>query len=266
MVHNATHHAFFVTYSISDNCHQSELDELECYLKKFGIYYGIKAEDCQGEGKVHLHCIHVRDFEKFRPYDKQREVDKYGPRRSADTVSHIVSKCPVIAGRIATLGSKHALRCDPLTSSQWIEYLNKESPMHLNNLPSDSCLVAQYYSEHAERVGDPGMSADAKKYKACVEEGLVWAKDPPNAQSCRRFYRYCMNMLKDKRVAIDPKTLEKKGQALAMFMNESIYTDDEDDLSTCKQTATRKRKGRDSEAVCPRHGLVSTIDGQCPHC
>jgi len=223
---NATHHAFMVTFSIDGNAHQDEYDELMGYLKQFGIYYGIKAEDCLGEGKVHLHGIHVRDFEERRPYDKERQVDQYGPRRVYDTVQHIVSKCPSIAKRIATNGSKHALRCDPITSTKWVEYLNKETHMHANNFPNDFCLVTQYFSEKAVRVADPGLVADEKKYLELCENmsEYGWIKLPATAKSCRRFYRYMMLVAREKRVCIDPKTIVKKGAALAMFMNEEVFS------------------------------------------
>lgn len=226
MVHNALHHAFFVTVSFAKNVHQKHYDELLDYVKKFGIYHGLKAEDVEGEGKVHLHAIHIRDFEEVRPYDKERAIDQYGPRRASDTKTHILKCCPQI-NTDAT--SKFSIKVDVLTSSQWIEYLNKETHMHVNNFPDDFCLVTQYFSEKVVRDADPGLVADEKKYHECAKDGHSWAIPEPTQQSCRRFYRWSMNVNRAKKVCLDPNTIKKKGEALWRFMTQSVYTDDEDD-------------------------------------
>ena len=228
MVHNAVHHAFFITLSILKNVHQKHYDELLAYLKQFGIYYGIKAEDVDGEGKVHLHGIHIRDFEEQRPYDKDRKIDMFGPRRADDTKKHIKLQCPQIN---LSCTSTYSLRVDVLTSSQWVEYLNKETHMNAQNFPEDFCLVSQYFSEKTITVSDPEMAADAKKYSECV--GVHdWAIDPSTHQSCRRFYRYFCNKLKEKRTLLDDGTkncpLYKKATKLVNYMNESVYSDDDE--------------------------------------
>lgn len=228
MVHNAVHHAFFVTYSINKNVHQSHYDELLSYIKQYSIYHGLKAEDVLGEGKVHLHAIHIRDFDEYRPYDKERKIDKFGPRRASDTKKHILENCSQL-NLDAT--SKFSLKVDVLTSSQWIEYLNKETHMDANNFPDDLCLVSQYFSEKQVTCSDPEMAADEKKYKDCVGK-FDWAIDPATHQSCRRFYRHYCNKLKEKRTLLDDGTkncpLYKKATKLVNYMNESVYSDDED--------------------------------------
>ena len=230
MVHNATHHSFFVTLSLAIDVHPDVWTELKDYLIKYSAFYGIKAEDVHGEGKVHLHCIHIREFAKFDPEPKN-EITKYGPRRPASTKAHIVKMCPTLAGHIANYGSKHALQVIALTSTQWIEYINKETPCVINNLPDEPTLMQPYLSEHVEVTGDPAMAADAAKYAKCVEQGHPWAVDPPLPKHCRRFYRHMMFSEKAKRVCIDEKQLAKKGKALYMYITGSVYSDSEEDPS-----------------------------------
>lgn len=225
MVHNCPHHAFFLTYSLTRNVHPDEYEELKKYICTFGKWFVLKAEDVLGEGKVHLHAIHIRDFAEFEEHPS-RFVTMYGPRRCADTVGHIVQNCPNIAKGIATSGGRHSLQAVPLTSSQYIEYLNKETPIIVNNLPEDFSVIQPYLSECKPKPADPEMVADAKKYTECVDQ--PWYKEKADAQSCRRFYRYYCNVLKQKRTIKDPKTLARKAETLAAFMNESVYSDDED--------------------------------------
>lgn len=232
MVHNAVHHAFMITYSPGRDAHPDEYTELGRYITQFGKWFCLKAEDVDGEGKVHLHAIHIREFAQYeeRP---SRQVTMYGPRRCADTAAHIAANCPTIAATMANHGSKHALRADALTSTQYIEYLNKETHCHVNNLPDDPCLLQPYLSESGPKIIDPEMAADAKKYATCEAE--PWFRDPPTAQSCRRFYRYYCNVLKQKRTIKDPKTLQRKAETLAAFINESVYSDGEEDCGRCVQ-------------------------------
>lgn len=227
---NSDHHAFLITLSIQQNVHQDHYDELLAYLKEYSIYYGIKAEDCRGEGKVHLHAIHIRDFETQRPYDKDRKVDKYGPRRTGSTADHIKLNCPKINTACRTSWS---LRVDALTSSYYIEYLNKETFMDVNNFPADHCMMAQYYSIKEDRISDPEVTADAKQYNKFVEDGVWWALDPPTLSSCRRFYRVLSNDKKEKRRLLDDGTkncpLRKKALKLFHDMTSYCFSDDEEE-------------------------------------
>lgn len=230
MVHNAVHHAFFNTLSLAIDVHPDIWAEIVAYCTQYTKWHGIKVEDSLGEGKVHVHWVQFREFAKFDENPSAR-VSLYGPRRAADNKNHITKCCPLMAGHIANYGSKHALQSLPLTSTQWIEYLNKESPCKINNLPGDPTLMQPYLSDHTEQVGDPAMVSDSKKYQECIDAQEPWASDPPTAQSCRRFYRFQMFKDKKKRVCIDENTIKKKGQALAKYINCSIYSDDEDDPS-----------------------------------
>jgi len=225
MVHNAVHHSFFNTLSLGIDVHPDIWVEIVEYCQDFTQWYGIKVEDVLGDGKIHVHWVQFREFAKFDE-NPSNKISKYGPRRAADNKNHIMAKCPLMAGHIANYGSKHALQSLPLTSTQWIEYLNKESPCKFNNLPGDPTLMQPYLSDHTEKVGDPALTADKTKYDSLSEES--WYRMPATAQSCRRFYRFCMFSEKSKRVCIDENTIKKKGATLARFINQAIYSDEED--------------------------------------
>lgn len=229
MVHNAVHHSFMITYSVGRNVHPDEYYELRDYLKTFGKWYCLKAEDVFNEGKVHLHAIHIRELETYDPDPTGRKVTMYGARRPDHTVQHIVSHCPLIAESISTHGGRHSVKAHPLTSGEYITYLNKETYCHANNLPEDMCMIMPYLSEQKEAAVDVAFAADAKKYEKNVKDGLEWAIDPPNDQSCRRFYRYHAFLAKDKKVIVDTNVLKRKAQALRMYMNESVYSDEEEE-------------------------------------
>jgi len=226
---NAVHYAYMLTYSVSRHVHPDEYLELQHYLTQFGKWYCLKAEDVDGDGKVHLHAIHIRDFEKYNPNPDKRTVSHYGARRPDHTVQHVVNNCPLIGASIATHGGRHSMKAHVLTSGEYINYLNKETHCHANNLPEDMCMIMPYLSEKTVTAVDPAMAADAEKYAKAVEEGFSWAISPPTDQSCRRFYRYHMNLAKDKRVKIDSNVIKRQGQALRMYINESVYSDEEED-------------------------------------
>lgn len=231
-MHNPKHHSFFNTLSLAIDVHPDVWQEIYDYCKHHTKFYGIKAEDVNGEGKVHVHWVQFLEFAKHDPAPS-RFVTMYGPRRPEGNKEHLVKHCPLLAGAIANYGSKYALQSLPLTSTQWIEYLNKEAPCKLNNLPDDPTVMQPYLSEHlGEKVGDPGFTADAAKYKAYHDQGVHWAIDPPTDKSCRVFYRVQMFADKKKRVAIVPVTIKNKAAALQRFINSSIYSDDEDGLAT----------------------------------
>lgn len=226
MVHNAVHHGFFNTLSLSIDTHPDIWTEINTYCQGYCKWYGIKTEDSYHEGKVHIHWVQIRDFLKFDP-EPSTTISMYGPRRPHDNKKHIKDKCPLMTRHIADFGSKYSLQSLPLTSTQWIEYLNKESPMKINNLPDDPTLLQPYLSDHTERVGDPALAADAAKYQHFAD--LVptpgWIRTPPTAQSCRRFYRFCMFHEKTKRVCIDENTIKKRGASRARYMTQSVYSD-----------------------------------------
>lgn len=243
MVHNAVHYAYMLTYSVGRDVHPDEYVELKNYLARFGKFYCLKAEDVDGEGKVHLHAIHIREFEKYDPNPDERKVTQYGARRPDHTAQHVVANCLKIAASITSCGGRHAMKAHPLTSGEYINYLNKETYCHANNLPEDMCMIMPYLSEKTDPSVDPGFAADAKKYAKNVEEGLPWAIDPPNDQSCRRFYRHHMFLAKDKKVMIDENVIKRKAKALRMYMNQSVYSDEEDEPS-------RKRPREPEEYYC----------------
>lgn len=240
MVHNAVHHAFMITYSIARDVHPDEYEEFKQYLMTYGKWYCLKAEDVWGEGKVHLHMIHIRDQAERDP-DPSRKVTMYGPRRPASTVTHIVQNCPLIAASIAEAGGRHSLMANPLTSSKYIEYLNKETYCHCNNLPEDLCLMNWCFSKKNEdRVVDPIMHEDANKYRKDVENGLWWATEVPTQSSCRRFYRHHMNITKDKKAFktdVERRT-KQAGLALYNFMTEFVASESEDEEPPPKRTKT----------------------------
>ena len=95
-------------------------------------------------------------------------------------------------------------------------------------------VVMQYFSEKVVRDADPGLTADEKKYQECVTDGHSWATKLPTQSSCRRYYRWAMNVNRTKKVCLDPNTIKKKGEALWRFMTQSIYSDDEDVPGYCR--------------------------------
>ena len=254
MPHNACHHAYFVTYTLSRDVHPDEYDEIKVYLMTYGKFYCLKAEDVDGTGLCHLHFIHIRELEEFDPNPDVRAVTMYGARRPKCTKDHILANCPLIARSIATAGGRHSLQCDPLDNGSYFNYLNKETDCHCNNLPEDMCLIMRYLSKKEAKAVDAEMAADANKYAALRKKNLEanpycygvssdqtptleqievpvpfsFITDRPTTASCKYFYRYQMNVVKEKKTCKRKAALLEKASALRDYMNESVYTTDED--------------------------------------
>lgn len=233
---NAVHHGFFVTVSLPGKLHQTHYDEAQRYANNFSIYYGIKAEDVKGEGKTHLHMIDVRDWACKRPYEKGRNVDQYGPMRLDLFKKHFKLQCPAISAEAI---SRHSITVHALTSTYWLEYLNKETMMTNNNFPEDICMLTQYFSEKTEEKARP-IDADVKAYNKIAESGAWWAVQPPTFKSCRRFYRVEANKNKRKNTLHDDGTkncqLRKKATMLFHDMTNYCFSSDDsdEDEALCK--------------------------------
>jgi len=229
MVKNAKHHAFMMTLSLSRDVTPAEYMEIKWYLEHYAAYYCLKAEDCLEEGKVHLHFILIRELLTVR---SDEQFDKYGPKRPEAICAHILTRCTLVVAGIASHGSKHALRADPLTTSYYVEYLQKEGLCHCNNLPDDIVTIKNYMSAHKERNVNADLDADKALY--LKDPNLPYYEDPVTERSCRRFYRWHMcarNGNKKKRMRDEnERNLKKQARALWCHMVEHWNSDDDESL------------------------------------
>lgn len=216
--HNAKHSAFFLTLSLEKNVDQRLYDELKAYLKAYGIYYGIKTE--QGDsGKLHIHAIHIGlPAQKDTADDPRVQFRRCG----ADHINYILRRCPIITKAIALHGSKHSFQSLPLTSTRWITYLNKESPMHVNNFPDDMTLLTQYLSEvKGPRVADPQLDADSKDYERFAKENKK-PNPPTHWIYCKGYYLDCYFKSKTKKSVKDDNTVKKYAISLYRYITGDI--------------------------------------------
>lgn len=223
MVHNVLHHAFFCTYSLSRHVHADEYDEIKAYMTQYGKWYMLKAEDVMTEGKVHLHFILFKDFQEFDP-DPARTTTCYGPQRCGTLKDHIVKNCPMIAASIASHGSRYSMQCLALTSTQWVNYMNKETFCHVNNMPDDNVLIANRLSEAPKPCADPEMHADQTAYLALAASGdHLWCTEVPTLNSVLVYYGYQMTLTKKKKTVKRQANVEEKARLLVAYMTEDIY-------------------------------------------
>ena len=192
---NAYHNAFFLTLSLSVNCVQRYYDELLHYIRTKGVYYGIKVE--KGEsGKIHLHAIHITDWKRAdNPDDPKADSRRCGKEH----ITYICNRCPAIKSAIVTFGCSKSFQSIPLTSSQWIIYLNKEGDMNVNNFPDEIDLLTQYFSEHnGPKKADPGLDLDSRLYEEFAEKTNK-PNPPTHWKNCVSFYHYSYFTAKTKK-------------------------------------------------------------------
>ena len=118
--------------------------------------------------------------------------------------------------------------------------LIKEGPTDLENVERTRYILCRL-QDTCQKHGFPIPSkppsinakweADAEEYNKCVREGYVWASQPPTVTSCRVFYNQHMNILNEKRVKVEARTLHD-------FMNHVVYSDSDDESDTNYQPDT----------------------------
>jgi hypothetical protein len=162
-----TFHAWQHTYSPGHHVSPTEYEEIIAFCKSEYYYYAVKAEDKDGEGKVHVHFIGFKEQAKHAPETAKKDL-RYGASRK----SHILrpadgrfwKKCPQIAKCIENRNIG-MIMCQ-LTSDIVIEYYNKETHLVTSHLPNDMCVIRPLLAEsHNEKVENNDIINHCAKYQ-----------------------------------------------------------------------------------------------------
>lgn len=207
-------HSWQFTYSVDRNVHATEYEEIIKFVKKYAYYYAIKAEDVDGEGKVHVHWMMVN--EKATYAHAARDY-RYGAKKKSHLKGYFAKTCPNCMLKVnATKDSmNHALTITKLTSDIVVTYYSKETMLRTSHLPDDCCVLNEYLAEiNPEKPKNPIHDSHVKVYK---ELGYPV---PATNLSCWEYFDYRMHKANDMPVIKTQTVLIDSCKTLCAHINE----------------------------------------------
>lgn len=154
-------HAFQHTYSPAHHVSATEYHEIIEFCKKEFFYYAIKAEDKDGEGKVHVHFMGVKEFADYAP-SSDKDI-RYSPVRVSHLKDRFWKASPQCLLHVEN--KKVGLAICQLTDTQTLEYYNKETYLKSYHLPDDMVILRPYMAIKGIKIENQDILNHCKKYE-----------------------------------------------------------------------------------------------------
>ena len=191
--------ATFGTLSLRIDVHPNLYNETHVWLKGTSMWYCLKAESKSGETTVHIHWMQFFEKAELKPEALRgsREFSMWGPKRADKVKEHFLRNCPLVQKAIAQHGSKHSLQIQPLTSTMYYTYLQKEAGILSENMPDDFELLIPYlHMYEKDEDADKAILNDSKEFNLNEDylkfnNGIKYAV---TVHECTRFYKWRVNV------------------------------------------------------------------------
>lgn len=207
-------HAWQFTFSINRNVLGIEYDEIIRFAKRYSYYYAVKAEDVDGEGKVHVHWMMVQ--EKATAIHSARDY-RFGAKKKSHLKGYFANCCPncMLAVNASKDSINHALAIAKLDSDIVVTYYQKETMLKTSHLPDDCVVLNEYLAcKQPDKPKNPIHDDHVAKYK---ELGFPI---PATNLSCWEYFDYRMHKANDTRIIQTTAVLIDACKTLCVHINE----------------------------------------------